>query len=302
MNRQADNDITPLELPELHLPQVDKSRKSNDDFMTDLVRVGNEVNKAIILVSGVIPQKKISLDKLDVLRGHLVRLYKLFDTYSFLIVERRSETAFIILRTLAETIINLRYLLKHIDTDVYKKYKRASVAYEKQLEASILKNILERDSELAIETRMLKSIKKTISRSKLADLEEMELKKTQWGVKQQDLEVSGKAKDVELYVIYENIFKTSSHFVHGSWHELDFYHLEQKKDNLGARLTKMHYTAPRPQLLESISIFTLQTLQEYLKVLIESGNQADEINDYLNKISKWFIEMSSKHEEFLSTI
>src|SRR3989338_2553491 len=163
MNNQAENDIVPLELPKLELPPIVKDRKSNDDFMVDLIKVANDVNKAIILVSGVIAQKNIDLKKQDVLRGHLVRLYKLYDSYVFLIVKRRTEIVFIILRTLAETIINLHYLLKYIDTDVHKKYKRASLAYEKKLEESILSNILNRKNKLPIEKRMLKSIANTFS-------------------------------------------------------------------------------------------------------------------------------------------
>ena len=300
MNDQTENDIVPLELPKLELPPIAKERKSNDDFMVDLIKAANDVNKAIILISGVVAQKNIDTERQDVLRGHLVRLYKLYDSYVFLIVERRTEIAFIILRTLAETVINLRYLLKHIDTDVHKKYKRASLAYEKKLEESILNNILNRKNELPIEKRMLKSIANTFSRSGFDNLEREELRKTQWGIEKQHLDISGKAKDVGLYSIYENMFTTSSHFVHGSWHELDFHHLEQEKDIRGTRPPQMRYTTPKPQLLEAVSIFTLETLQQYLSVIVEDGNQTDEIKVYLDKISKWFFDMSHKHEEYLA--
>jgi len=300
MSNQMENDIIPLELPDIALPKINKERKSNNDFMIDLISVANDVNKAIILISGVVPQKDIDHEKLDVLRGHIVRMFKLYDTYIFLLVERRTETAFIILRALAETIINLRYLLMHINTDVYKKYKRASLAYEKHLEDSILKNIQNRKDKLPIEERMLKSIADTFFRSGLGHLEERELKKTQWGLKRQHLEVSGKAKDIGLYSIYEYLFKISSHFVHGSWHELDFHHLERKKDKWGTRPPQMHYTTPKPQLVEAISIFVLDALQQYLFTIVEDNDHAEELKGHLNKISQWFSDISQEHEKYLS--
>lgn len=171
---------------------------------------------------------------------------------------------------------------------------------KKKLEESILNNILNRKNELPIEKRMLKSIANTFSRSGFNNLEREELRKTQWGTEKQHLDISGKAKDVELFSIYENMFTSSSHFVHGSWHELDFHHLEQEKDIRGTRPPQMHYTTPKPQFLEAVSIFTLETLQQYLSVIVEDGNQAEEIKDYLNKISRWFFDMSHKHEEYLA--
>lgn len=300
MKNNKENDTVPFELPTLNLPSIDKERKSNDDFMSDLVKISNEVNKAIILVSGVVPQKNINPEKLDVLRGHLVRLYKLFDSYIFLIVKRRTEITFIILRTLAETIINLHYLLKHIDTDVYKKYKRASLAYENRLQENILQNILKRGEKLPIEERMLKSIKNTFLRSGFHNLEGEELKKTQWGLQKGHLEISGKAKDVGLYAIYENIFITSSHFVHGSWHELDFHHLEREKDSQGSRQPQTRYTNPKPQLIEAVSIFILDVLQKYLEVVTENGEHAKEVKNYLGTLAQWFADMSRRHEEYLT--
>ncbi len=301
MTVNDENDITPLELPELNLPLVNKDRKSNDDFMSDLIQVANEVNKAIIIASGIVPQKEIGSEKLDILRGHLVRLYKLYDSYIFLIVKRRTEIAFIILRTLTETVINLEYLLKHNSTEVYKKYKRASLAYENNLQETILKNVLNRGDQLPIEERMLKSIKDTFIRSGMENIEEEELKKTKWGLKKEDLDISGKAKDVALELVYQSTFTSSSHFVHGSWHELDFYHLDKELDSFGGRQPQMKYGVPKPQLIEAISILVLNVLSKYLSAITEDGEHSAEVKTYLGKISNWFMEMVNKHEEFIQS-
>lgn len=298
--KSIDEDETvPLELPILNLPKLAEARNSNDDFMRDLIQVANEVNKSIIIASGIVQQNDIDSEKMDVLRGHLVRLYKLYDSYVFLIVNRRTEIAFIILRALSETVINLEYLLKYISTDVHKKYKRASLAYENKLQEDILMNVLNRGSELPIEKRMLQSIKEAFASSGFENLEEKELKKTRWGLVKAHLEISGKAKDVKLEQIYTSIFTSSSHFVHGSWHEFDFYHLDRDKDNKRGRQPQMKYGTPKPQLIEAISILILSTLSKYLYTVVEDEEHSKEFKSDLKNISNWFFEIVEKHEEFL---
>lgn len=295
---EDEESTTTYEFPSLGLPLIDRVRQSNDDFMSDIVIAANEVNKLAILVAGIIEQKVIDLEKIEVLRGNIVRLFKLYDSYLLLIVKKRTEIAFILLRSLAETIINVQYLLKHVDTDVHKKYKRASLAYEKDLEERVLKNVIERGSTLPIEQRMLKSIEKTYERSGLVDLEKEEWEKTKWGLLLQDLDVSGKAKDVGLESIYNYIFVTSSHFVHGSWHEIDFHHLIKNTDKQ-IREPQLRYTTPTPQIVESISILLLETLRDYASALTHKES-ADELIDRIDSLSSWFYKMSENHENFLS--
>ena len=298
MNEEEEKSITTYEFSSLDLPLIDKVRESNGDFMSDIVVAANEVNKLAILAAGIIEQKTIDPEKIEVLRGNIVRLFKLYDSYLLLIVKKRTEIAFILLRSLAETIINVQYLLKHIDTDVHKKYKRASLAYEKDLEEGVIRNTLERGSALPIEHRMLKSIEKTYARSGLADLEKEEWEKTKWGLRIQDLHISGKAKDVGLESIYNYIFVTSSHFVHGSWHEIDFHHLVKSTDKQ-IREAQLSYTTPTPQIAESISILLLETLRNYALALICEGS-AVELIDRIDRLSSWFYKMSENHENFLS--
>lgn len=113
------------------------------------------------------------------------------------------------------------------------------------------------------------------------------------------LETSGKAKDIGLYSAYEYLFKTSSHFVHGSWHELDFHHLEKSTDSWGTRPPQMRYTTPKPQLLEAVSIFVMEAAQKYLSAITSEGDHAKELKEYLGKISRWFLDISQEHEEYL---
>ena len=116
----------------------------------------------------------------------------------------------------------------------------------------------------------------------------------------QELDVSGKAKSVGLYGIYEFVFRTSSHFVHGSWHDLDFNNLEKKKDKRGVRLPNLNYMNPIPQLLETGPVLVLRVIQEYLSNILENNDETEKLKNYLEKISKWFFEMSDEHEKFLA--
>jgi hypothetical protein len=70
---------------------------------------------------------------------------------------------------------------------------------------------------------------------------------------------------------------------------------------MGFRLQKFEYATPRPQLIETISVLVLQTLEEYLSIIAFGEGQAKEIKSYLDKIVQWLFEIADKHEEYLSS-
>lgn len=60
--------------------------------------------------------------------GHMVRLYKLYDTFLMLVASGRSEIAYMFWRLIAETGIHLRFLIKRGTESVFDSYLRASLA------------------------------------------------------------------------------------------------------------------------------------------------------------------------------
>lgn len=275
------------------LPVIKKEEKTNNDFMKDLVKVSNIVRR-ILLTSSQICSTQIPAYKAEILAGHMVRIFKLYDTYILMIVEKRGELAFIISRCLTETIINFEYLLKYLNTEVFKKYKRASLSLDRKFKKFMVDYYRERGlGPKPLQDKMVKSLNKTFKRSGLR-LEENELKKTEWGLKKEHLKISGKAKDVGLYEIYELIFKRTSAHVHGSWHDLDFNHLSPKKDKSGMRYPNVKFMEPMPHMLFAPSIMALNATIKYWNMI-----GFNDFNPRIQKVIEWFQNMAEQHKDYL---
>lgn len=148
------------------LPEINKTRTSDDDFVSDLVIVSNLVLKFIAIAASVIPNKSFKKIEQGILLSHMVRLFKLYDSFLLLICENKFEIAILTSRPIAETSIVLKYLLQNINEELSDKFIKCSLAYDKKLFDLIQKNIKGRNP-LPIEERMLKSIANTFSKTKL---------------------------------------------------------------------------------------------------------------------------------------
>lgn len=276
---------------DLTLPQIDAQRNSENDFLRDLVE-GSNVARKILLTTSQIVNTSLLPEKSDVLLGNLVRVYKLYDSYIFLIVEKRAEISMILLRCLVENIINFEYLIKNINTEVFKKYKQASLAREKDLRELVIKDltrgILQELEPLS--KRILASIEETFRRSEISDEEKFYKK---WGIKKEHLTTEGKAKDIGLERVYEVIFKNTSGSIHGDWHDIDFNHLERDKNEFGQRNPNGRFIIPSPQMF-SITVLLMESVKKYWELL-----GRDEFNPRIDVIIDWFKNMDSIHEKFL---
>lgn len=273
------------------LPEVNAQRNSENDFLRDLVDGSNAARK-ILLTTSQIVNTSLSPEKSDVLLGNLVRAYKLYDSYIFLIVEKRAEIAMILLRCLVENIINFEYLIKNINTEVFKKYKKASLAREKDLRELMIKDLARGiPQELEpLSKRILASIEETFRRSEISDEEKFNKK---WGIKKEHLTTEGKAKDIGLERIYELIFKNTSGNIHGDWHDVDFNHLEREKNEFGQRNPNGRFIIPSPQMF-SVTVLLMESVKKYWELL-----GWNEFNPRIDSIIDWFKNMDHAHEEFL---
>lgn len=277
----------PTDLPPLTLPELDRLRSSDDDFLRDLVDASNMVRKYLAMVASVIPDCSVDSARYQVLAGHAVRLYKLYDTVLFLLVENRAEMAMILLRSLTETAINFSYLLNNDGPELIRAFHKASLAYEKKLWDEIEQR--RQTPPLPIEQRMQESVERTIARAGFK-LEDIAWKDRNWGG-----DVYQKARNTDLVGIYEFAFRLMSHNVHGTWHDLEFHHLEQK----GTRYHPcISYTDAQPQLIEGASIVCLGLMRHYVQVV--ALGQSIDVTARLQELEAWFREMSKLHEQFVA--
>jgi hypothetical protein len=268
------------------LPEIDKTRISDDDFVSDIVIVSNLVLKFIAIAASVIPNKSFKKIEQGILLSHMVRLFKLYDSLLLLICENKFEIAILTARPIAETAIVLKYLLKNINEELSDKFIKCSLAYDKKLFDLIQKNTEDRNP-LPIEERMLKSITSTFAKTKfkISDIEFQKDKK--W---HENLSVLAKKVGLEHY--YETIYRVGSGAEHGTWHYLELYHLQEKDENYEPQLK---YSSPSPKLLEATNYICLNATEDYIK----NVNPDRVFLQLIQTVIQWHHDISIKHEEFL---
>lgn len=197
-----------------------------------------------------------------VLGGHLVRMFKLMRFVMEESIERRAELLSILIRLLAEAVINLRFLVRNFSRELIDSYLAFSLQHEKELADLIRSNIRDRDGlPLPIEARMLRSIQRTFDNSQFSEESLPSKKIRNWG----DKNLFEKAKLVDLADAYSAVFGGPSRNVHGGWQDLLQHHVDCESP--GEFKARLEFTRPRPQAVYSLTHLITETLIEYADFL-----------------------------------
>jgi hypothetical protein len=227
--------------------------------------------------------------------GNIVRLYKLIHALLDQTCQRRGEIAMIMGRLCFETIVNLRYLAKHMSHGLVNSYIGYSLRYERRLNDQITANIESRGGPvLPIEDRMLKSISRSFAAAGLKPEEIKTRAQRDWGGKN----ILEKAQDLGLEGIYFVVFGGGNHSIHGNWPELYGNHLEWDG---GDRFTaKPDWQTPRPQLLFLVALITTEAVEDFLHFLNGSSDEREPwpaVEDLRQRIAL----ANRAHEAYLET-
>lgn len=296
MNKHSEP--TGVEIPDIKRTEIDESQvrvfESEADFIGLSVSFLIEVGSYICVAGNLYPAETHSWNRNEaILGGHLVRLYKLIDGLLDQTCKHRRETSFVLGRLAFECIVNLRYLITHASDELFGSYCSYSLQHERQLLARIRANIEARDGqELPIERRMINSIERSFRVSGI-DVEGVsKTKERNWG----GLNIFERAKAVGLEEAYLAAFGGGSHTVHGNWQDLVEYHLEGVNEDSFRADFKWH--APRPQLLDAITLHAAEAVVDFAQYLApkESGAFVELLRDLQERV----LLLSRLHEEFLS--
>ena len=148
--------------------------------------------------------------------GLMVRLTKLQLGIIDATEKQRMEIAHILFRCLAETVINLKYLLiKGKESEnIYEEYIEYSLEEEKRLLDVIDRNVQSRGEELPIEKQMRKSILQSFKDSGSVLSNAKRTKQKGWSGTLFD-----RASAIGMEDAYLGIFGLPSHVVHGNWQD-----------------------------------------------------------------------------------
>jgi len=130
----------------------------------------------------------------------------------------------IVNRCLAETAINLKYLLIESEERVKRNYIKYSLITEKELWEVLKSNISERPEDVwNIEKRMQKSIQNSFDDSDF-DLEDIN-RSSKWK------SIKSRADAVAGEMFYDVYYGISSHSIHGNWQDILTNNLERFGEN-----------------------------------------------------------------------
>ena len=202
------------------------------------------------------------------------------------------EILHVFLRLIYECTINARFLIKKNSPDIFESYIKYTLREDKRLYERIQQNVEDDERNLRpIERRMIKSIKRYYD---IADYELDEIdasNKQNWG----NSSVYYRAKELDMNEAHMLLFSGQSFTIHGNWHDLLLYHLEETDD--GNFKPVQDWNPPKTSVLNSISFLTIPLLKDFINYL--SGEEVEETNKLYDEIEERVVLLEYLHEDFL---
>lgn len=228
-----------------------------------------------------------------IIGGHYVRLAKLTNALMQQTAESRSELAWVTSRLLTECVINVKYLLANASDDLFRSYIMHSLQHDRQLMATIERNIEARSGErLPIETRMLKSIARTFANVGLRP-EDLPTKRMQnWDNKT----LKEKAESLGMSDVYQVSIGASSRDVHGSWYDLTQHHLERLPS--GRYRPRFEEARVRPQILYAMAVLIGSACLSFVEYF--EPENASSLRERLIELDDRIRLADSIHEQFIT--
>lgn len=266
---------------------------SDEDFLELAFNLLTEVTSYIGVAACALGSEPVWSRDQAAVGGNMVRLFKLLSAFLDRTQQWRPEMSTILSRLAFEAIVNARYLIANFSPDLVASYLHHSLRHERQLWDTIQSNIEGRAGVvLPIEDRMMKSISRSAKFSGLT-IETIDPKaKGQWGGKH----LRQKAEAVGLDRPYLAVFGGMSHNVHGSWQDLQQYHLEEAGEE--AFTPRLEWGRPRPQPSFALGVLSLEAAADFFGFI-----GGDEVLAYmrgdLNDLVARLHQANAAHELYL---
>lgn len=271
--------------------------KSIDDFMVAYVEL---LKNSIECLWHIVylkyfdkDEEALSLDREDaVVAGNLVRLIKLNTSFLQNICELKMEIALILNRCIAETGINLKYLLLQSESDARRNYIKYSLITEKDLWNTIKENIKNNSDEvLNIEKRMQISIQNSFESSDF-ELDEVN-RSSKWK------SIKSRADEVFNEQFYKVFYGMSSHSVHGNWQDVLSNNLNRFEDKFKVQ---MEWNKPQPQLIDFAIFQNFDILKSFIDYELDGYSEIDLLKENYNSLTGNLKILFNKSELYIASL
>lgn len=230
INSNEQQNQTNQQVEELMGPPVDISILQRTPSRSDVERAAFDLYKEAATVITVIAHLYEGFDEAQIglqrnqaiCVGLLIRVAKLMLVITQLSAkDDRREVVMALNRCIAESCVNLEFLVSKNEDRFYTQYVEFSLGPERELYDRIQTNIQSRGGEIwPIEQRMLNSIDRTCKASHVK-IEDVKIKYPDWGNNLRD-----RLKAINKEDQYLGIQRIGSHAIHGTWVDLFLHHLE----------------------------------------------------------------------------
>ena len=138
---------------------------------------------------------------------------------------------------------------------------------------------------------MIKSIERyyKIAGYELKDIDSSN--KRNWG----GSNVYKRAEELNMKEAHQLLFSGQSFVIHGNWHDLLLYHLEETDD--GYFKPAQDWSSPKTSIVNSISFFTVPLLKDFINYL--HGDVYEKTEKLYNEIFDRVVALEYLHEEYL---
>lgn len=228
-----------------------------------------------------------------ILVGLLIRCTKLLSGYLNATCDNRMEISNVLLRSIVETMVNLKYLLTFSSNQLFDDFVLYSLKTESKEYKRIEDNIKRRGTELPIERRMKKSILNSIEESGVTFDQIDDPRKRSWPT-----QVKERFEKLELAHMYLPLFGIQSHFTHGNWQELLLYHLDYHD---GQFFPQPEWNSPAPQQILGVGVIVGKTTEQFLDTFVPNSADKNMLNICLVDCVNRIIQLDRVHEIFLQT-
>ncbi|MFY0312899.1 DUF5677 domain-containing protein [Leisingera sp. D0M16] len=226
--------------------------------------------------------------------GNMARLYKMISAFLDQTVQRRRDTSFIFARLVFETVVTIRYLIKHFSPDLVASYVKNSFKHEIKLRKKMDQNIAARGGViLPIEDRMMRSIDRAYARAGLSPNDLDGYRERSWGGKN----LYEKADDLGMGDAYLGAFSGPSQSVHGAWGDIYSHCLKTDGDELFS--PNIEWCYPRPQLITALAHLSLFAIDDYFGFFGDSELR-EEVQKHLGDLATRLRALDQGHENYLA--
>jgi hypothetical protein len=235
--------------------------KTDTDFMPHLVKCMNYVLYLLKVTALLAPSADVAnrgfTRRRAIILGHLVRTLKLYEGYLLHLTRHEGELCAILGRILIETVTRMEYLM-NAKPGTFKHFVLISYRPEKEQLQDLERKQKERPL-LPIEKRMLAALKSRMQRDGVT--RKALLQNKQWDLDGKNLkallEALGKSAGAYAYG-----FAASSHWIHGDWRDLSYFHLRRAE---GFYHPKLEFDDTDPRYAGPTTILVLRGLVSYIK-------------------------------------